>query len=45
MAPQSQNTTAGTQTQSFAGVFNETDRIAVNMHTVRLGMSHYFASR
>jgi len=43
--PQSQTFTTGTQLQSFAGAFNETQRIGVDTHTVRLGISHYFASR
>jgi opacity protein-like surface antigen len=43
--PQTQVITGGTQTQNLNLVFSEIDRIAVNMHTVRLGISHYFASR
>ena len=43
--PQAQNFTSGTSGFAFSGVSNETDRIAVNMHTVRFGLSRYFSSR
>jgi opacity protein-like surface antigen len=43
--PQTQTFTTGTTTQSFAGAVNEIERIGVDTHTVRLGISHYFASR
>ncbi len=42
---QAQNATAGTATFALTDVFTETDRIAVNMHALRFGISHYFASR
>jgi opacity protein-like surface antigen len=43
--PQVQTFTAGTQAQVFTGVSNQIDHFSVNMHTVRLGLSYYFASR
>jgi opacity protein-like surface antigen len=41
---QTQTQTIGTTTASFNDVFNETDRISVNLHAVRFGIVHYFAS-
>ena len=42
---QVENQTAGTTTFVANDNFVETDRIAVDMHTVRFGIAHYFASR
>lgn len=40
-----ENQTGGTITFADTDNFVETDRISVNMHTVRFGIAHYFASR
>ena len=39
------NQTTGTLAVASADVFNETDRIGVNLHAFRIGIAHYFASR
>jgi opacity protein-like surface antigen len=46
-APQTQveAQTAGTTTFLASDSFAETDRISVDMHTVRFGIAHYFATR
>ena len=42
---QNRNFTSATLAQNISVVSSQVDRIAVNMHTVRLGISHYFSSR
>ena len=37
--------TSATATLVTIDVFNETDRIAVNTHAVRVGIAHYFGAR
>jgi opacity protein-like surface antigen len=37
--------TGGTFADVSTSTFSETDRISVDMHTVRFGIAHYFASR
>ena len=39
------NQTTGIQVVAATDVFNETDRIGVNLHAFRFGIAHYFASR
>jgi opacity protein-like surface antigen len=42
---QTQTSTIGVTTSSFSDVINETDRIAVNLHALRFGITHYFETR
>jgi opacity protein-like surface antigen len=37
--------TSGTDTETQAIVFNESDRIGANLHALRFGISHYFSTR